>query len=191
MESGTGVVVTYDPTRGGPNILGRHTIDDTGLMSVALAIQNMWLAATAEGAGIGWVSFYEEEFLALLAERPPQSVAERADIVRGAIDARLHPQVPGPARVSDRLGFAVLSGFVLFWVAIALAATGPVHYDAYGSYRDGMAAVPFLIVAMVFLAIAGAFAATARSRIKDVQVAPGQALDSVKEDVAWIKAHTG
>ena len=27
VESGTGVVVTYDPTRGGPNILGRHTID--------------------------------------------------------------------------------------------------------------------------------------------------------------------
>ncbi|MFD5868872.1 5,6-dimethylbenzimidazole synthase [Corynebacterium sp. NPDC060344] len=64
VESGTGIVVTYDPDRGGPNILGRHTIDDTGLMSVALAIQNMWLAATAEGAGIGWVSFYEEEFLA-------------------------------------------------------------------------------------------------------------------------------
>lgn len=98
-----------------------------------------------------WRARYEEEFLALLAERPPQSVAERADIVRGAIDARLHPQVPGPARVRDRLGFAVLSGFVLFWVAIALAATGPVHYDAYGSYRDGMAAVPFLIVAMVLL----------------------------------------
>ncbi|MFC3850358.1 5,6-dimethylbenzimidazole synthase [Corynebacterium hansenii] len=64
VESGTGIVVTYDPERGGPNILGRHTIDDTGLMSVALAIQNMWLAATAERAGIGWVSFYEEDFLA-------------------------------------------------------------------------------------------------------------------------------
>lgn len=64
VESGTGVVVTYDPCRGGPHILGRHTIDDTGLMSVALAIENMWLAASAEGAGIGWVSFYEEQFLA-------------------------------------------------------------------------------------------------------------------------------
>ena len=63
-ESGTGVVVTYDPQRGGPNILGRHTIDETGLLSVGLAIQNMWLAATAEGIGMGWVSFYEEDFLA-------------------------------------------------------------------------------------------------------------------------------
>ncbi|MDO5098660.1 MAG: 5,6-dimethylbenzimidazole synthase [Corynebacterium sp.] len=62
-ESGTGIVVTYDPRRGGPNILGRHTIDDTGLFSVTLAIQNMWLAATAENIGMGWVSFYQEEFL--------------------------------------------------------------------------------------------------------------------------------
>ena len=56
-------MVTYDPQRGGPNILGRHTIDETGLLSVGLAIQNMWLAATAEGIGMGWVSFYEEDFL--------------------------------------------------------------------------------------------------------------------------------
>ena len=77
VESGTGVVVTYDPARGGPNILGRHTVDDTGLMSVAPAIQNMWLAATAEGAGIGWVSFYEEGFLAdfIGAEAPVRPVA--------------------------------------------------------------------------------------------------------------------
>lgn len=63
-ESRTGIVVTYDPQRGGPNILGRHTIDETGLLSVGLAIQNMWLAATEEGIGMGWVSFYEEDFLA-------------------------------------------------------------------------------------------------------------------------------
>ncbi len=46
-ESGTGIVVTYDPSRGGPNILGRHTVDDTGLFSAVLAIQNLWLAAVA------------------------------------------------------------------------------------------------------------------------------------------------
>ena len=62
-ESGTGIVVTYDPQRGGPKILGRHTIDETGLLSVGLAIQNLWLAATAEGIGMGWVSFFEEDFL--------------------------------------------------------------------------------------------------------------------------------
>jgi len=34
------------------------------VLTVGLAIQNMWLAATAEGIGMGWVSFYEEDFLA-------------------------------------------------------------------------------------------------------------------------------
>jgi 5,6-dimethylbenzimidazole synthase len=62
-ESGLGVVVTYDPDRGGPQVLGRHAIDDAGLYSTCLAIQNLWLAATAEGVGVGWVSFYREEFL--------------------------------------------------------------------------------------------------------------------------------
>jgi len=63
LEAGLGIVVTYDPDRGGPHILGRHAIDDAGLYSTCLAIQNLWLAATAEGLGVGWVSFYREEFL--------------------------------------------------------------------------------------------------------------------------------
>lgn len=62
-ESGLGVVVTYDPDRGGTHVLGRHAIADAGLYSTCLAIQNLWLAATAEGVGVGWVSFYREDFL--------------------------------------------------------------------------------------------------------------------------------
>lgn len=69
-ESGLGVVVTYDPHRGGQHVLGRHAIADTGLYSTCLAIQNLWLAATAEGLGVGWVSFYREEFLADLVGLP-------------------------------------------------------------------------------------------------------------------------
>lgn len=62
-ESGLGIVVGYDPTRGGPSVLGRHAIADAGLYSVVCAIENLWLAATAEGLGVGWVSFYREDFL--------------------------------------------------------------------------------------------------------------------------------
>jgi 5,6-dimethylbenzimidazole synthase len=69
-ESRLGIVICYDPTRGGPKILGRHAIDDAGLYSVVCAIQNLWLAATAEGLGIGWVSFYREEFLRSLVGLP-------------------------------------------------------------------------------------------------------------------------
>lgn len=63
MESTLSVVVTYDAGRGAPAVLGRHAIADAGLYSVCLAIQNLWLAATAEGLGVGWVSFYREEFV--------------------------------------------------------------------------------------------------------------------------------
>ena len=70
LESALGVVVTYDPERGGPHVLGRHAIDDAGLFSVCLAIQNLWLAATAEDIGVGWVSFYRKEFLADLLGIP-------------------------------------------------------------------------------------------------------------------------
>ena len=69
-ESGLGIVVTYDPERGGQHVLGRHAIADTGLYSTCLAIQNLWLAATAERLGVGWVSFYREEFLADLVGLP-------------------------------------------------------------------------------------------------------------------------
>jgi 5,6-dimethylbenzimidazole synthase len=72
LESTLGIVVGYDPTRGGPAVLGRHAIADAGLYSAVLAIQNLWLAATAEGLGVGWVSFYREEFLSDLVGLPEQ-----------------------------------------------------------------------------------------------------------------------
>jgi 5,6-dimethylbenzimidazole synthase len=70
LESSLGIVVTYDPTRGAPAVLGRHAIDDAGLYSTCLAIQNLWLAATAEDLGVGWVSFYREPFLQELLDIP-------------------------------------------------------------------------------------------------------------------------
>ena len=72
LESAVSVVVTYDPRRGSPAVLGRHAIADAGLYSVCLAIQNLWLAATAEGLGVGWVSFYREDFLRSLLGIPAE-----------------------------------------------------------------------------------------------------------------------
>ncbi|MCL4422245.1 MAG: 5,6-dimethylbenzimidazole synthase [Actinobacteria bacterium] len=70
LESTLSVVVTYDPTRGAPGVLGRHAIADAGLYSVCLAIENLWLACTAEGLGLGWVSFYREQVLQSLLGIP-------------------------------------------------------------------------------------------------------------------------
>lgn len=91
-----------------------------------------------------WRERYGDEFLALVSERPP-SLADRVDIVRGAVDARLHPQLPGPARAPDRSALAPLGGLVLLIAAVWIWANGPVQYDEYGTYRDGSAAaLPFL-----------------------------------------------
>lgn len=62
-ESALNVCVTYDPTRFGPFVLGRTSIEDTGVYSVCCAIQNLWLAARAEGIGVGWVSILSNEDL--------------------------------------------------------------------------------------------------------------------------------
>lgn len=91
LESGLGIVVGYDPTRGGSNVLGRHAIADAGLYSTVCAIQNLWLAATAEGIGVGWVSFYREEFLRDLIGMP-EHVRPVAWLCVGPVDAL--PEVP-------------------------------------------------------------------------------------------------
>ncbi|UGT57408.1 5,6-dimethylbenzimidazole synthase [Nocardia asteroides] len=70
VESGTGVVVTHDDRRGGPQVLGRASVPETGVYSTVLAIQNLWLAATAERVGVGWVSFYDPDFLRTLVDLP-------------------------------------------------------------------------------------------------------------------------
>ena len=71
MESAINICVTYDPTRFGPFVLGRTTIEETGVYSVACAIQNLWLAARAEGVGVGWVSILANKDLERILEIPP------------------------------------------------------------------------------------------------------------------------
>lgn len=58
-ECGANICVTCDRERHGPNVLGRNTMRDTDVYSTCCAIQNLWLAARAEGLGVGWVSILE------------------------------------------------------------------------------------------------------------------------------------
>ncbi|MFG2478225.1 nicotinate-nucleotide--dimethylbenzimidazole phosphoribosyltransferase [Streptomyces fagopyri] len=60
LDTPVNIVVTADPTRGGRHTLGRHTQPQMAPYSSALAVQNLWLAARAEGLGVGWVSFFDE-----------------------------------------------------------------------------------------------------------------------------------
>jgi nicotinate-nucleotide--dimethylbenzimidazole phosphoribosyltransferase len=64
VDTPVNIAVTCDATRGGRHTLGRHTQPQTAPYSVVLAVANLWLAARAEGLGVGWVSFFEERELA-------------------------------------------------------------------------------------------------------------------------------
>jgi 5,6-dimethylbenzimidazole synthase len=55
------------------HVFGRRTMPQMDLASVACAIQNLWLAARAEGLGVGWVSMFD-----------PQAVAARLGMPDGA-----------------------------------------------------------------------------------------------------------
>lgn len=52
------------------HIFGRRTLPEMDLASLSCAIQNLWLAARAEGLGMGWVSLFEPQALAALLGMP-------------------------------------------------------------------------------------------------------------------------
>ena len=53
------------------HVFGRRTLPEMDLASLSCAIQNLWLAARAEGLGMGWVSLFEPQALADLLNMPP------------------------------------------------------------------------------------------------------------------------
>jgi 5,6-dimethylbenzimidazole synthase len=54
-------------------IFGRRTMPDMDFASLSCAIQNMWLAARAEGLGLGWVSMFDPNALKVLLNMPEDS----------------------------------------------------------------------------------------------------------------------
>ncbi|MEI6000050.1 5,6-dimethylbenzimidazole synthase [Paraburkholderia bengalensis] len=52
------------------HVFGRRTLPEMDLASVACAIQNMWLAARAEGLGMGWVSLFDADEVRTLLGMP-------------------------------------------------------------------------------------------------------------------------
>lgn len=63
LESPVNICVTCDKDRAGPVVLGRTHIPEMDLYSTVCAVQNLWLAARAEGLGMGWVSILDQERL--------------------------------------------------------------------------------------------------------------------------------
>ncbi|WP_298356753.1 5,6-dimethylbenzimidazole synthase [Rhodoblastus sp.] len=59
LEAPVNICVTCDRDRAGPAVIGRTHIRAMDLFSSVCAVQNLWLAARAEGLGVGWVSIFD------------------------------------------------------------------------------------------------------------------------------------
>ena len=70
VEAPLGICVCCDHGDPAVEVLGRGTIPETDVYSTACAIENLWLAARAEGLGVGWVSFYRPDDLRALLSIP-------------------------------------------------------------------------------------------------------------------------
>ena len=71
--------------RKGPHVLGRNSIRDTDVYSTCCAVQNLWLAARAEGVGVGWVSILDPSRLREIL-RVPANVVPVAYLCLGYVD---------------------------------------------------------------------------------------------------------
>lgn len=83
-EAPINLCVTCSRRRGGPHVLGRSTVRATDLYSTCCAVQNLWLAARAEGIGVGWVSILDHEKLKRVIG-VPQSVTVLAYLCLGYV----------------------------------------------------------------------------------------------------------
>ena len=63
LEAPINLCITCDRSRSGPVVLGRTHMPTMDLYSSVCAVQNLWLAARAEGLGVGWVSIFHEKAL--------------------------------------------------------------------------------------------------------------------------------
>jgi nicotinate-nucleotide--dimethylbenzimidazole phosphoribosyltransferase len=94
-EAPLGVVVCCDRRTPAAGVLGRATFPDADLWSCACAIQNLWLAARAEGLGLGWVTLFQPDELAALLDLP-DGVVTLGWLCLGWPDER--PPAPGLER---------------------------------------------------------------------------------------------
>lgn len=67
------VLVLAMPPGRDKHVFGRRTLPEMDVASAACAIENMWLAARAEGLGMGWVSLFDPVALAALLGMPEGS----------------------------------------------------------------------------------------------------------------------
>jgi len=118
-EAPINLCVTCTRQRGGRHVLGRSTVRETDLYSTCCAIQNLWLAARAEGIGVGWVSIMDH----------------------GALKQVLG--IPKPVKVLAYLCLGYVSDFAVRpeletagWRA-RIPVNELIHYESWGNILEG------------------------------------------------------
>jgi 5,6-dimethylbenzimidazole synthase len=74
LDAPLNLIVTCAPDRFGPAVLGKVSIREVEVYSTCLAVGNLWLAARAEGLGVGWVSIVRNDLLRKIFSIPPQVI---------------------------------------------------------------------------------------------------------------------
>lgn len=86
LQAPVNLCITCDRNRGGKVVLGRTHAPEMDLYSTVCAVQNLWLAARAEGIGVGWVSIFREGDLREILQLP-ENVVPVAWLCLGHVDA--------------------------------------------------------------------------------------------------------
>lgn len=86
LEAPQNVCIACDPVSERGHRLGRQSMPETAVYSAVCAVQNLWLAARAEGIGMGWVSILDPDALKTLLGIPTQQVLV-AYLCLGYVDA--------------------------------------------------------------------------------------------------------
>ena len=74
LDAPVNICVTCDKDRAGPVVLGRTHAPEMDVYSSVCAVQNLWLAARAEGVGFGWVSILDHRKLKQVLNIPKRTV---------------------------------------------------------------------------------------------------------------------
>jgi 5,6-dimethylbenzimidazole synthase len=86
LEAPQNLCIVCDSHSSQGHRLGRRTMPETAIYSAVCAVQNLWLAARAEGIGVGWVSILEPYLLRNILSIP-QEIIPIAYLCLGYVDA--------------------------------------------------------------------------------------------------------
>jgi len=115
LDAPLNICVTCDPTAAGPTVIGRNSIPETDVYSTCCAVENLWLAARAEGIGVGWVSIIK---LPATARDPGHPAAYHTG--RLSLSRLSQRRLSGATRAADN----GLASAHAAWRRVALRALG-------------------------------------------------------------------